>query len=479
MRKTKIVCTLGPAVDDVQTLTRVCAAGMNVARFNFSHGDYSEQQKRIDLFKSIRDELDLPIAMMLDTKGPEIRIGAFKDNEVYLEDNSIFVLSNRECLGDKEHVYVNYPTLYSEVETGATILINDGLIELKVLEIEGKDIKCKVIHGGKLTNKKSVNVPGLSLNFPLITDKDKEDITFGVQNGFDMIAVSFVRKADDILAIRHLLDELKAPNISIIAKIENQEGIDNFDSILDVSNGIMVARGDLGVEVSAEKVPLLQKAFIKKCNQKGKIVIVATQMLESMCNSPRPTRAEVNDVANAVYDGASAVMLSGEVAAGKYPVECVAMMARIAKSVENDINYWKKFKAIDTDYLIGNRPNLIVGHALCELALRKDAKAIFSVSSGGHTPAAIASFKPDCPVFAITPNAATARKMSAIWGVTSILVPESDDENELIRLGLIEAKEAGYISDGDTVIIGESDTYAKNKLLGVSQSKKVGGIYII
>ena len=479
MRRTKIVCTLGPAVDNAQVLTKICAAGMNVARFNFSHGDYAEQQKRIDLFKSIRDELNLPIATMLDTKGPEIRIGAFKNNEIFLEDNSFFTLCNKECLGDQERVYVNYDSLYSEISVGSTILINDGLIELCVEEIIGKDIKCKVIHGGKLTNKKSVNVPGLSLNFPLITEKDKEDILFGIKNEFDMIAVSFVRKADDILAIRHLLDEHGAPNIYIIAKIENQEGRNNFDSILNVADGIMVARGDLGVEVSAEKVPSLQKTFIRKCNQKGKIVIVATQMLESMTTSPRPTRAEVNDVANAVYDGASAVMLSGEVAAGKYPIECVTMMARIAKSVENDIDYWKKFNSIDTDYLIGNRPNLIVGHALCELAMQKEAKAIFSISSGGHTPSAISSFKPSCPIFAITPNASTSRKLASVWGVIPILVPESEDENELIRNGLEIAKEFGYISDGDTVIIGESDTYAKNQLLGVSQSKKVGGIYII
>ncbi len=479
MRKTKIVCTLGPAVDDVQTLTRVCAAGMNVARFNFSHGDYSEQQRRIDLFKSVRDELNLPIATMLDTKGPEIRIGTFKNNEIFLEDDSYFTLSNKMCDGDEKRVYVTYDTLATELSVGSTILINDGLIELTVSEIIGKDVKCKVIHGGKLTNRKSVNVPGLSLNFPIITDKDREDILFGIKNKFDMIAVSFVRKPDDILVIRNLLDEHNASHISIIAKIENQEGVNNFDAILDVVDGIMVARGDLGVEISSEKVPALQKAFIKKCNQKGKIVIVATQMLESMTTSPRPTRAEVNDVANAVYDGTSAVMLSGEVAAGKYPVECVSMMARIVKSVEKEIDYWKCFKEKDTDYLIGNRPNLIVGHALCELALQKEAKAIFSISSGGHTPLAISSFKPKCPVFAITPNPHTARKLSAVWGVTSILVPNSDDENELIRTGLEIAKEHEHISDGDTIIIGESDTYANNHLLGVSQSKKVGGIYII
>lgn len=364
MKRTKIVCTLGPAVDDVKILSKVCLAGMDVARFNFSHGDYSDQQKRIELFKSVREELNLPIAMMLDTKGPEIRIGTFRDSEVYLQDNEFFILTHDICEGDETRVYVTYETLYEEVQVGSTILINDGLIELRVESIQDKDIICRIIHGGKLTNRKSVNVPGLSLNFPLMTEKDKDDITFGVEQGFDMIAASFVRKPEDILAIKNLLSELNAPHIAVIAKIENQEGVDHFDDILEVADGIMVARGDLGVEVPMEKVPVIQKSFIKKCNEKGKIVIVATQMLESMTNSPRPTRAEVNDVANAVYDGASCVMLSGEVAAGKYPVECVKTMAKIASTVENEIHYWKRFENRDYTKLSESKPNMIVGHVL-------------------------------------------------------------------------------------------------------------------
>lgn len=364
MKRTKIVCTLGPAVDDVKILSKVCLAGMDVARFNFSHGDYSDQQKRIELFKSVREELNLPIAMMLDTKGPEIRIGTFRDSEVYLQDNEFFILTHDICEGDETRVYVTYETLYEEVQVGSTILINDGLIELRVESIQDKDIICRIIHGGKLTNRKSVNVPGLSLNFPLMTEKDKDDITFGVEQGFDMIAASFVRKPEDILAIKNLLSELNAPHIAVIAKIENQEGVDHFDDILEVADGIMVARGDLGVEVPMEKVPVIQKSFIKKCNEKGKIVIVATQMLESMTNSPRPTRAEVNDVANAVYDGASCVMLSGEVAAGKYPVECVKTMAKIASTVENEIHYWKRFENRDYTRLSESKPNMIVGHVL-------------------------------------------------------------------------------------------------------------------
>ena len=479
MKRTKIVCTLGPAVDDVRTLSRVCAAGMDVARFNFSHGDYADQEKRIELFKSVREELGLPIAMMLDTKGPEIRIGTFGTEYVMLNDGDIFTLAHDECEGTNEKVYVNYPTLHEEVNVGATILINDGLIELKVEKIIDKDIECQVVHGGKLTNRKSVNVPGLSLNFPLITDKDKDDITFGVKHGFDYIAASFIRKAEDVLAIKELLRDLKAPHINIIAKIENQEGVNNFDDILSVADGIMVARGDLGVEIPVEKVPSLQKTFIEKCNKKGKLVIVATQMLESMTNSPRPTRAEVNDVANAVYDGTTCVMLSGEVAAGRYPVECVSMMSRITRSVESQIDYWENFTKIDEHYLINNRTNMIVGHSLCDLAMKTNAKAIFSVSEGGHTPKAIASFKPDCPIIAITPNPTTARRLNAVWNVMPILVKETDNESEMIKEAIAYAKEAEYISIGDTVIIGESDTYSKTNNLGITRTKKVGGIYII
>ncbi len=479
MKRTKIVCTLGPAVDDVQTLSRVCTAGMDVARFNFSHGDYEEQQKRIDLFKSVRDELNLPIAMMLDTKGPEIRIGTFENKEIFLSDGANFTLYNEEKSGNENGVFVNYPTLYSEINVGSTLLINDGLIELRVDEIIDKDIKCTVVHGGKLTNRKSVNVPGLSLNFPLLTEKDKQDITFGIKNDFDIIAASFVRKADDILAIKNLLNELNATNVMVIAKIENQEGVNNFDSILNVADGIMVARGDLGVEIPIEKVPAMQKDFIRKCNQKGKIVIVATQMLESMVYSPRPTRAEVNDVANAVYDGTSDVMLSAEVAAGKFPVECVKMMHKITRAVEDEIDYWERFNKIDDTSLIETRPNMIVGHSLCELAMQTKAKAIFSLSSGGHTPTAIASFKPTCPIFVITPNISTARRLSAVWNVTPIIVEKKETAEEMINEGLQIAKENNYIFDGDTIIIGESDTYKKTNLYGVTSSKNVGGIYVL
>lgn len=310
MRKTKIVCTLGPAVDSYEKLVQLCKAGMNVARINFSHGDYEEQAKRIDLMKKVRDDLGLPIPLMLDTKGPEIRIGKFENNEIFLKEGAKFTLMHEECIGDETKVYVNYDLLYRDVNVGSTILVNDGLIELQVASIENKNITCTVINGGKLSNRKSINVPGLSLSLPLLSEKDKNDIIFGIENGFDIIAASFVRKPDDIIAIREVLREHHAENVKIISKIENIEGVDNFDKILEVSDGIMVARGDLSVEIPMEKVPMLQKKFIRKCLDQAKQVIVATQMLESMINNPRPTRAEVSDVANAVLDGTSAIMLS-------------------------------------------------------------------------------------------------------------------------------------------------------------------------
>lgn len=480
MRKTKIVCTLGPAVDDYKTLAKIFCAGMNVARFNFSHGDYEQQTKRIEMFKEVRDELSMPIPMMLDTKGPEIRIGTFdNDNGVILNDGATFTLTQEPCVGTFSKVFVNYPTLYDEVTVGTRILINDGIIELSVKEISKKDVICEVIHGGKLTNRKSVNIPGMSLNLPVLTEKDKNDIIFGIENGFDIIAASFVRKQDDILAIKEVLKEHNASHIKIIAKIENQEGVDNFDKILEVVDGIMVARGDLGVEIPMDKVPLLQKEFVKKSIRAGKDVIVATQMLESMVSNPRPTRAEVNDVANAIFDGTSAIMLSGEVAAGNFPIESVKMMAQIAETVESGLNYWNNFSRKSTDYLMNNRYNLIVGHALCEVAMEANAKAIFALSSGGHTLNAISSFRPACPVYLITPNETTAKQLSLTWGVYPIVVKEAETSAEMIREGIEIAKVCNYIFEGDTIVIGESDTYNKTNLLGVSASKNIGGIYTV
>ena len=476
MRKTKIVCTLGPAVDDYQKLVELCKAGMNVARINFSHGDYEEQSKRIELFKRVRDDLGLPIPLMLDTKGPEIRIGIFKDNSIELKENDYFTLMHEKCVGDETKVYVNYADLYKDVAVGSSILVNDGLIELEVVEIKDMNIKCLVKNGGKLSNRKSVNVPGLSLNLPLLSEKDKNDIVFGIENEFDIIAVSFVRKPDDIIAIRDVLREHKADNIKIISKIENIEGVNNFNKILAVSDGIMVARGDLSVEIPMEKVPMLQKKFIKKCMEQSKQVIVATQMLESMVNNPRPTRAEVSDVANAVLDGASAIMLSGESASGKYPVECVKTMSKIAETIENQMDHWtilnQKTRSGD---LVNGSSDLIIGHALCETAMQIEAKAIFSLSAHGNTPKAIASFRPYCEIIAITPDKRTARQMNLTWGVIPIFV-DKDSSDKMIENGIDIARNTGYIQEGDFAVIGGSDTYDHHNTSKYSYYKTLGGI---
>ena len=476
MRKTKIVCTLGPAVDDYQKLVALCKAGMNVARINFSHGDYEEQSKRIELIKKVRDDLGLPIPLMLDTKGPEIRIGKFKNNEIFLNENDEFTLMHEDCIGDETKVYVNYAELYNDVSVGSRILLNDGLIELEVVEIKNKNIKCQVKNGGKLSNRKSINVPGLSLNLPLLSNKDRQDIIFGIQNGFDIIAVSFVRKPDDIIAIRDVLREYNALDTKIISKIENIEGVENFDKILEVSDGIMVARGDLSVEIPMQEVPMLQKQFIKKCLDQAKPVIVATQMLESMVQNPRPTRAEVSDVANAVLDGTSAIMLSGETASGKYPAECVQTMGCIAETIEKQMDHWsilnRKTRSGDLNNVSSD---LVIGHSLCEVAMQINAKAIFSLSAHGNTPKAISSFRPYCDIIAVTPDPKTARQMNLFWGVTPLFVDKGYSD-EMISSGIHHAKESGFVVKGDTAVIGGSDTYDYHNKSAFNEYKTIGGI---
>lgn len=477
MRKTKIVCTLGPAVDDYKTLAKLCKAGMNVARFNFSHGDYEEQEKRIETFKSVREDLGLPIPMMLDTKGPEIRIGKFEKDEILLHEGDTFTLMHEECLGNKSMVYVNYAQLYEDVHVGGKILVNDGLIELEVLEIQNKNIVCKVLNGGKLSNKKSINVPGLVLNLPLLSEKDRNDIIFGIEHGFDIIAASFVRKPEDILAIREILKEHHAEDVKIISKIENNEGVENFDKILEVSDGIMVARGDLSVEIPMQKVPMLQKEFIQKCMNAAKQVIVATQMLESMITNPRPTRAEVSDIANAVLDGTSAIMLSGETASGKYPVECVITMGKVAESIENEMEQWKNLRSkTRSGDLIGVKQDLIIGHALCEVAMQTNAKAIFSLSAHGNTPKALSSFRPNCTIIALTPEPQTARQMNLTWGVIPMYIEKTTNPTAMILKAIEMAKEEGYVQEGDIAVIGGSDTYDCNNQSAFNSYKTLGGI---
>ena len=472
-RKTKIICTLGPAVDDQAMMEGLIKAGMNVARFNFSHGDYEEQGARIETFKNARKAVGMPVAMLLDTKGPEIRIGKFATGEAILKEGDTFTLLNEDVDGDNTKVSVTYKNLYNEVTPGTRILINDGLIEVIVEKIDGKDVVCRVQNGGRLTNKKSINIPNSKIQLPSMTDKDKSDILFGIKNGFDYIAASFIRRAEDVVNIKKVLKENGGEYIKVISKIENREGIDNFDAILEVSDGIMVARGDLGVEIPMEEVPIRQKEFIKKCNEAGKIVVTATQMLESMVNNPRPTRAEVSDVANAIYDQTSAIMLSAESAAGKYPIVCVQTMDKIAKSIENSIKYWKRFKnrefpILEKDYEFN------LNYSTCMTAMNLDTKAIFAYTNTGRTAMNLAGFMPKCPIYAITPNEEVSKQLALVCNVNPILVEKKDSIDEMIEDGVEKAKELGILEKGELIAIaGGASILAGQRS---DMNKTIGGI---
>lgn len=452
MRKTKIVCTMGPATDNPEVLKNLMLAGMNVGRINFSHGNYKDQDERVKMFKQVRDELGLPIPLLLDTQGPEIRIGKFGCDEAVLVNGAEFTLLNDDVLGDDTKVSITYKNLYNEIDIGRTILVNDGTIELKVKEIVGKDIVCEVIQGGKLTNRKSINIPDFIVNLPGITAKDIEDIKYGIEAGFDYIAASFIRKPQDVLEIKEVLKQNNGEHIKVISKIENREGIDNFDEILEVSDGIMIARGDLGVEIPMEEVPIVQKLFIKKTYTQGKPVIIATQMLESMITNPRPTRAEVSDVANAIFDGTSAIMLSGETATGAFPVECVKTMSKIAVAVEKSLKYWKRFR---------NRPYNLksfdyefnMAYAVCGTAESIEAKAIVSYTETGDTPRKAASFGPGCPVFAITQNPVTYRQLGLCWNIQPRLFEPQESIDELLRVGVTALREEKEILKGDKIVV--------------------------
>lgn len=472
-RKTKIICTLGPAVDDQKMMEGLIKAGMNVARFNFSHGDYEEQGTRIENFKNARKAVGLPVAMLLDTKGPEIRIGKFATGEAYLNEGDTFTLLNEDVDGDNTKVSVSYKNLYNEVTPGTRILINDGLIEVVVERIEGKDVVCKVANGGKLSNKKSINIPNSKIQLPSMTDKDKSDILFGIKNGFDYIAASFIRKAEDVVNIKKVLKENGGEYIKVISKIENREGIDNFDEILEVSDGIMVARGDLGVEIPMEEVPIRQKEFIRKCGNAGKIVVTATQMLESMVNNPRPTRAEVSDVANAIYDQTSAIMLSAESAAGKYPIECVQTMDKIARAIEGSIKYWKRFKnrefpVIEKDYEFN------LNYSTCMTAMNLDTKAIFAYTDTGRTAMNLAGFMPKCPIYAITANEEVSKQLALVCNVNPILVEKQDSIDDMIQAGVEKAKEVGILEKGELIAIAGGASILDGQRSDMN--KTIGGI---
>jgi len=450
LKKTKIICTMGPACDNEETLKALMQNGMNVARFNFSHGTHEEQKKRFERLVKVREELGLPIAALMDTKGPEIRLGVFAKGKELLEDGALFALTTEEIEGTDQRASITYKDLRKDVKKGSTILINDGLIELQVEDITETDIICKVIHGGMVSDRKGINVPGVELSMPYLSEVDTKDILFAVENGFDFIAASFVRTAEDVNAIRRLLDE-KGSHIKIIAKIENRQGVDNLDEILEAANGIMVARGDMGVEIPFEEVPHIQKAMIQKANAAKKHVITATQMLESMIHNPRPTRAEVTDVANAVYEGTTAIMLSGETAVGKYPVETVATMSRIAREAERNMDYrhFLEQRELDrTDDL-----SSAIAYAACTTAIEINAAAIITVTISGSTCKKVASLKPPVPILGGSMHDDVCRKMSLMWGVQSMHIDKKETEEELFAEAVRISKGHGYIKVGDRVVI--------------------------
>ena len=460
-KKTKIVCTLGPASDSEEVLTQLVQNGLNVCRFNFSHGSHEEHKVRMDTAKKVREKLNLPIALLLDTKGPEIRTGNFADPEVLLEQGNQFTITMDDVLGTKEKCTVSYKGLINDVKVGDTILIDDGLVGLRITEIKDQDIICVVENSGIVKNHKGVNLPGVKINLPALTEKDISDIEFGIEQGIDFIAASFVRKASDVLAIREILENNNATHIQIISKIENQEGVENLDEILQVSDGLMVARGDLGVEVPTEEIPIIQKNMIKKCNELGKPVITATQMLDSMIRNPRPTRAEVTDVANAIYDGTDAIMLSGETAAGKYPVEAVKVMASIAKRIEETLDYEELLKASN---LKGSTVTDAISYATCTTAVELNASAIVTSTSSGHTARMVSKFRPKTPIVAATDSEVTKRQLSLSWGVYTAKAPKASNTDEVVEYSIDVAKEAGYVNEGELVVItagvpvGESGT---------------------
>jgi len=450
LRKTKIIATIGPASEEVETLKKMLEAGMNVARLNFSHGSHEEHRRRIENLRQAAREAGKLLAIMLDTKGPEIRTGRLASGPVKLEAGQRFVLTNREVPGDNQEVQVSYAPLPQEVTPGTTILLADGLISLKVVETTSTDIVCQVMSGGELGERKGINVPGVRINMPFLNDKDRDDILFGIKMGVDYIAASFVRTAEDVLEIRRILEQEGAA-IDIIAKIESQEGVNNLDDIIQVVDGIMVARGDLGVEIPAEEVPLVQKLLVDKCTSAGKPVIIATQMLDSMINNPRPTRAEVSDVANAIFDGADAIMLSGETAAGKYPVEVVETMARIAYRAEQALPY----ADILTRKRTRENPSVTdaISYATCATASNLGASAIITATRTGQTARMVAKYRPQAAIVAATPDEKTVRKLALVWGVYPVLIDDVSGTDDLFEEAVRAALAANYIKNGDLVVL--------------------------
>lgn len=451
LRKTKIICTLGPSTDSEEIIKELILAGMDVARFNFSHADYDEHLRRLRMIEKCRNELNVPVATLMDTKGPEIRIGTFKDNmKVHLKAGQLFTLTTEDVEGDETRVSISYPSLVYDVDPGVKILIDDGLVEMTVVEVSKTDIVCKVLNNGIISNKKGVNVPGVNLSMPYISEKDRSDILFAIEHGFDFIAASFVRTADDVLEIRKMLNKHNSP-IKIIAKIENLQGVQNIDDIIEAADGIMIARGDMGVEIPYEELPSMQKMIIKKVYNSGKQVITATQMLDSMIKNPRPTRAEITDVANAIYDGTSAIMLSGETAAGDYPVEALKAMVKITLRTEADIDYIKRFNQRE----IPNNPDITDAISRATVATAHDLKAklIVTVTTSGKTARMISRFRPACPIMGCTTDPVICRQLNMAWGITPILMNVEHDTFELFDHALQAVEKAGFIEKGEIAVM--------------------------
>ena len=450
MRKTKIICTLGPSTDKDGVLRELVASGMNVARFNFSHGSYEEHKGRLDNLKAIRAELGKPVAALLDTKGPEIRLKEFKNGVEMLEAGQTFTLTTREVEGTKEICSITYKDLPQDVQPGGTIMLDDGLIKLQIVTVNDTDIVCKVLNNGKIKNKKGVNVPGVHLSMPYMSQRDRDDIIFGAQQGFDFIAASFVRTAQDVYDIRNLLNEYDS-DIRIIAKIENREGVNNIDSILAAADAVMVARGDLGVEIDFTELPGIQKSVIDRSFSFGKPIVTATQMLDSMMVNPRPTRAEISDVANAIYDGTSAIMLSGETAAGAYPVEALRTMSAIAERTENEVHY-RDNRLVDAH---GGQISVsdATAHAACLTAKDVNATAIVTVSESGNTARLLSKYRPAQPIIACVMNEQVQRQLAISWGITPLMMPLAHSTDELIEMSTALAKENGYLHDGELAVV--------------------------
>lgn len=450
MRKTKIVCTVGPATDSITTLRKMVKAGMNVARINMSHGSYEEQKKRIDMLKSVREEMSVPLAILLDTKGPEIRTKTFEGGSAQLSEGDYFTLTTEDVEGNNARVAVTYKELPKCVKPGEPILISDGLIELEVVSVAGKEIVCTVINGGTLTNRKSMNLPKTKIDMPYMSKADREDMLFGIENSVDYFALSFVRCADDVRMVKRFLAENNGLDIQLISKIENRDGVDNAAEIIDESDGLMVARGDMGVEIPFEELPGIQKDLIKMCYREGKKVITATQMLESMISNPRPTRAETSDVANAVFDGTSAVMLSGETAAGKYPVEAVKTMAKIAERAEANVHYIRRFKAFEAQIkTIADA----VSHSTVAAAFDLNAKAIIAVSKSGNTIRKVSRFRPGSTIIGATTSKKAYNQLALNWGVVPTIASMQPNSDELFVHAMACAKNTGLVKEGDLVVI--------------------------